>query len=141
MDVGNPSNFARMLDLFDHDYDRLAKEIVGYAFSDEETRSAMIEVFTRNQYVMDPHGAIAYLGLKKFLQENKTNAIGVFAETAHPAKFKEVVEDTLNTSLKIPATLEKFLYHEKKSIALKNSFESLKDFLVENFDARKQSQL
>ena len=141
MDVGNPSNFARMLDLFDHDYDRLAKEIVGYAFSDDETRSAMIEVFTRNQYVMDPHGAIAYLGLKKFLQENKTNAIGVFAETAHPAKFKEVVEDTLNTSLKIPATLEKFLHHEKKSIALKNSFESLKDFLVENFDARKQNQL
>ncbi|HKZ37156.1 MAG TPA: threonine synthase [Chryseolinea sp.] len=138
MDVGNPSNFARLLDLFDHDYDRLSKEIAGYAFSDYETRSAMIEVFAQDQYVMDPHGAIAYLGLKKFLQENETNAIGVFAETAHPAKFKEVVEDTLNTSLKIPSALEKFLHQEKKSIALKNSFESLKGFLVENFDARKQ---
>ena len=133
MDVGNPSNFARMLDLFDHDYDRMANTIVGYAFSDEETRAAMVEVFTHSQYVMDPHGAIAYLGLKRFLQENKTNAIGIFAETAHPVKFKQVVEDTLNTSLKIPTALEKFLHQEKKSIALKNSFESLRDFLLESF--------
>jgi threonine synthase len=130
-----------MLDLFDHDYDRMAKEIVGYAFPDEETRSAMIEVFTHDQYVMDPHGAIAYLGLKKFIQENKSNAIGVFAETAHPAKFKEVVEDALNTSLTIPPTLEKFLHQEKRSIALKNSFEALKDFVVGNFEARKRDQL
>jgi threonine synthase len=135
MDVGNPSNFVRMLDLFGHDYDLLIKEIVGYSFSDEETRAGMVDVFARTGYVMDPHGAIAYLGLKKFLQQDATNAVGVFAETAHPAKFKEVVDETLNTSLKIPAELQKFLVQKKKSIPLKNNFASLKGFLSEHFKA------
>ncbi len=136
MDVGNPSNFVRMLDLFDHDYDRLVEQIVGYSFSDEETRSAMQEVYRLGGYVLDPHGAIAYLGLKKFLKENETEAVGVFAETAHPAKFKEVVEETLKTSLNIPSPLQKFLQQEKKSIRLNNTFESFKDFLMENFKGK-----
>jgi threonine synthase len=133
MDVGNPSNFVRMLDLFHHDFDSLAKDIVGYAFTDEETRSAMRHVYEKNQYIMDPHGAVAYLGLKKFLRESTTNTIGIFAETAHPAKFKEVVEETLTTSIEIPSELQKFLLQKKKSVALKNSFEKFKNFLFETF--------
>ena len=98
MDVGNPSNFVRMLDLFQGDFESLSNEIVGYAFTDAETQTAMREVFSRNKYVMDPHGAVAYLGLKKFLKSRKTDAIGIFLETAHPAKFKEVVDETLQAS-------------------------------------------
>ena len=133
MDVGNPSNFVRMLDLFQGDVERLANEIVGYSFTDEETERAMREVFAAKQYIMDPHGAVAYLGLKKYLKENKMNAYGIFAETAHPAKFKEVVEDTLKISIQIPSELQKFLLHAKKSMPLANSYESFKNFLKKNF--------
>ncbi len=133
MDVGNPSNFVRMLDLFQGDFDRLANEIAGYSFTDEETQKAMREVFFNNKYVMDPHGAIAYLGLKKYLRENKLENYGIFAETAHPAKFKEVVEETLKTTVKIPSVLDKFLKHPKKSFALSNKYDDFKNYLNKNF--------
>lgn len=133
MDVGNPSNFVRILDLFQGDFGRLANEIVGYSFTDEETQRAMQEVFSTKQYVMDPHGAVAYLGLKKYLRENKLNAYGVFAETAHPAKFKDVVDETLKTSIPIPPELQAFLQHDKKSVPLSNRYESFKNFLEQNF--------
>lgn len=133
MDVGNPSNFYRMMNLFEGDFDRLSNEIVGYAFNDDETRQAMQTVFSAQKYVLDPHGAVAYLGLKKFLQDNGNNFYGIFAETAHPAKFKEVVDDTLKTDIPIPPALNKFLEHEKKSIRLSNSYEAFKSFVLENF--------
>lgn len=132
MDVGNPSNFIRMVNLH-HDYDSLAKNIEGYAFTDEETRSAMREVYSKNNYIMDPHGAVAYLGLKKFLREGNETAVGIFAETAHPAKFKDVVEETLNTSIQIPSELQKFLLQKKKTIVLRNGFENFKTYLLNNF--------
>src|SRR5882757_9823336 len=81
MDVGNPSNFARMLDLFHHDHSAMKKEITGYAFTDEETRSVMREVFEKFNYTLDPHGAIGYLGLKKYQSQNP-ESVGVFLETA-----------------------------------------------------------
>lgn len=133
MDVGNPSNFVRMLDLFQGDFDSLANEIAGYAFTDEETQVAMRDVFATKKYVMDPHGAVAYLGLKKYLNENDIKVYGVFAETAHPAKFKEVVEETLNTTIPIPSELAKFLQHPKKSIPVPGSYQAFKDFLEKNF--------
>jgi threonine synthase len=133
MDVGNPSNFVRMLDLYQKDFDQLSKDIVGYAFSDEETRAAMRNVFSSRDYVMDPHGAVAYLGLKKFMAEHKEKCVGIFSETAHPAKFKEVVDETLNTSIKIPGELQKFLEHDKKSIEMTNTFDDFKNFLSNNF--------
>ena len=133
MDVGNPSNFVRMLDLFHGDFESLSNEIVGYAFTDEETQHAMRDVFSRTNYVMDPHGAVAYLGLKKFLRSGDANAYGIFAETAHPAKFKEVVDKTLNISIPIPDELQKFLKNKKRSIPLNKSFEDFKGFLNQNF--------
>jgi threonine synthase len=133
MDVGNPSNFVRLLDLYQHDFDRLSKDIIGYAFSDEETRVAMRKIFSNNKYVMDPHGAVAYLGLKKFIAEHPGKYASVFSETAHPAKFKEVVDETLNTSIAIPEELQKFLKHEKKTIEMNNDFEGFKNFLINIF--------
>lgn len=133
MDVGNPSNFVRLLDLYQHDFDRLSKDIIGYAFSDEETCVAMRKIFSDKKYVMDPHGAVAYLGLKKFLAEHPGQYAGVFSETAHPAKFKEVVDETLNTSIAIPEELQKFLKHEKKTIELSKDFADFKNYLIEDF--------
>lgn len=133
MDVGNPSNFFRMMDLFQGDFERLAQEVAGYAFTDKETQAAMRNVFSDNKYVMDPHGAVAYLGLKKYLAEGNAQAYGIFAETAHPAKFKEVVDEALKTSIPVPVELQKFLEHPKKSIQLANNYESFKNFLMQTF--------
>jgi threonine synthase len=128
MDVGNPSNFARMLDLYQNDFEKLKADISGYEFSDAETQAAMRDVFASNKYVMDPHGAIGYLGLKKYSSENE-NASGVFLETAHPAKFLEVVQDTLNTEIQIPEKLKAFIKREKKSIRCSKGFNDFKESL------------
>jgi len=128
MDVGNPSNFARMLDLYDHDFEKLSKDIFGYYFSDDVTRSAMQSVFKTSGYVLDPHGAIGYLGLKEFLQNNAAYT-GIFLETAHPAKFKEVVEETIQYPVKLPARLLQFMKGEKKSIPISANFSEFKSLL------------
>jgi threonine synthase len=130
MDVGNPSNFVRLLDLFDNDFARLSKNIVGYAFSDDETRAAMRHIYASTDYVMDPHGAIGYLGLIKYLEERGEDITGIFLETAHPAKFKEVVDETLSRPINIPLPLQRFLEQPKKSIPMKSDFEGFKDFLL-----------
>jgi threonine synthase len=129
MDVGNPSNFARMLDLFEHDVEKLKQEIVGYSFTDEQTRSAMISVFNSKKYTLDPHGAIGYLGLKNYLKDNPGD-VGVFLETAHPAKFTEVVEETLKQKIALPEKLQHFMSKQKKSIAMKADFSAFKKFLL-----------
>jgi threonine synthase len=125
MDVGNPSNFSRMLDLYQNDPEKLKLDISGFDFSDEETQTAMREVFTNSKYVMDPHGAVGYLGLKKYLTQNP-NSAGVFLETAHPAKFLEVVEGTLRTSIHIPEKLNAFIKGAKKTIRTTKQFNDFK---------------
>ncbi|MFM7851693.1 MAG: threonine synthase [Flammeovirgaceae bacterium] len=129
MDVGNPSNFARMLDLFQHSHEQMTSEISGYRFSDNETKLAMQRVHRDFNYVLDPHGAVGYLGLKRYQQE-RPNTTGIFLETAHPAKFKETVETVLSTSVEIPSGLGKFLSREKKALQIKNDFEDLKNWLM-----------
>lgn len=121
MDVGNPSNFARMMDLYYNDLNQIKADVTGYRFSDEETKQAMREVYKTSNYILDPHGAVGYLGLKKYLAEH-TEATGVFLETAHPAKFLEVVENTLGTNIKIPANLKGFLKGTKKTITCSNEY-------------------
>lgn len=127
MDVGNPSNFARMLDLYDHHHAALHSDITGYSFTDENTREAMKTVYAMG-YMLEPHGAIGYSGLKRYLRGNQ---IGLFLETAHPAKFKEVVEETLQQPVIVPPTLLKFLKQEKKSISCKKDFNSFRELLKE----------
>ncbi len=125
MDVGNPSNFARMMDLYYNDLNQIKADVTGYRFSDEETKQAMREVYKTSNYILDPHGAIGYLGLKKYLAEH-TEATGVFLETAHPAKFLGVVEDTLKTQVQIPDKLKAFIKGNKKSIHCSNEFNDFK---------------
>jgi len=125
MDVGNPSNFARILDLYKNDYEALCADVTGYSFSDEDTRAAMKTVYASG-YTLDPHGAVGYNGLKRYLSGNQT---GLFLETAHPAKFREVVEATLRQPLIVPPALLKFLKQEKHSILCKKDFNSFKSLL------------
>lgn len=138
MDVGNPSNFARMLDLFKSDLSAMQKWIKGYSFTDEETRGAMKKVFTSSNYTLDPHGAVGYLGLKKFQHQNPEST-GVFFETAHPAKFKEVVEQTLGHKVEVPDTLKEFLQNEKITIKTSADFTTFKKIVCSLSATTKQS--
>lgn len=132
MDVGNPSNFVRLLDLYNNDFDQLSRDIVGYSFSDEETRAAMRHVLASTDYVLDPHGAVGYLGLKKYLLDTDADVSGIFLETAHPAKFKEVVDVTISRSIGIPEPLQQFMMQSKKSIQISKTFEDFKSYLKGN---------
>ena len=99
-----------------------------YSFTDEETRAAMQAVFFKSSYTLDPHGAIGYLGLKEF-QSQHPEITGIFLETAHPAKFLEVVESTLQTKIPIPEALNYFLLRKKESLKCKSDFDSFKNLL------------
>lgn len=123
MDVGNPSNFERILEIFGNDFEKIRSSISGFTISDEETRVVMKSVKASSGYTLDPHGAVGYAALKKYF---KPNSIGVFLETAHPAKFIEVVEETLNEKIIIPEALQKFMKGEKKVELLDKNFTSFK---------------
>jgi threonine synthase len=129
MDVGNPSNFARMQDLYGGDFEALSKDIKGYAFTDNETEETMKSVFKSSGYVLDPHGAIGYAGLKKYLSSESKANTGVFLETAHPGKFLEVVERTLDHKIKLPTPLLKFLEGKKSTIPVSTDFNEFKNVL------------
>src|SRR5690606_26189611 len=105
MDGANHSNFARMLDLYNHDREAMAADLYGCSFTDEETRDAMRDVYARTGYVLDPHGAVGYLGIRSYLCQYGP-AAGVFLETAHPGKFRDVVEETLDRSIELPEGLK-----------------------------------
>ena len=132
MDVGNPSNFARLMDMYDNSLEKIREEIIGYSFTDEETRQLMREVYEQYNYVMDPHGAIGYGALKKYFAEEPEadKLTGIFLETAHPAKFIDVVEDTINQKIEIPYNLIGYLEKKKESIRMSADYEALKDFLI-----------
>jgi len=130
MDVGNPSNFARMMDLYHNNYEDLKKDVAAYAFTDAETKAAMQSIFQNKGYILDPHGAVGYLGIKKFMKDNNASDVnGIFLETAHPGKFLEVVEDTLNQKVELPAALKRFLLGTKKTIPATNDFSAFKKTL------------
>ena len=131
MDVGNPSNFERMKSLFNNDVSEFKKEIESYSFSDEETKTTMRNVKKEFDYTLDPHGAVAYLGLEKYFEKSNEDFIGVLLETAHPAKFVEVVEDVLKEKVEIPEKLEAFNKKEKKSVEFPVDFEAVKNYLIE----------
>jgi threonine synthase len=128
MDVGNPSNFSRMLDLFENDWNSMRESISGFSFSDEETAKAMDHVVKHSHYVLDPHGAVGYLGLTTFLKKNP-GYTGVFLETAHPSKFLEKVEPIIHKSVDIPKSLQLFLSREKKSIFCQADYGSFKNIV------------
>ncbi len=126
MDVGNPSNFQRIQAFFDNDLSKTKLEIDGRSFNDIETKKAMKEVADQTGYIMCPHTAVAYLGLRDY----KTECTGVFLATAHPAKFIDIVEEVIGKKIQIPEKLALVLKKEKKSILLSNNFSDLKQFLL-----------
>lgn len=128
MDVGNPSNFVRIQEMYNNNLSEFNKDFSSFSFSDQETIIAMQEIYKNTNYVTEPHGAIGYLGLKKEIQ-NHENAIGIFLETAHPIKFLDTVEPTLNIKLEIPKQIESVLNKEKISIKI-SSYEDLKEYLL-----------
>lgn len=127
MDVGNPSNFGRMYELYGQSWKKITEDIAGYSFTDEQTRAAMAEVHETYGYVLDPHGAVGYLGLKDHLK--RVRATGVFLETAHPAKFIDTVTEVIG-EIEIPERLKAYLEKKKVSIPMSNDFEDLKEYLM-----------
>ena len=129
MDVGNPSNFIRIQELYQNDLNEFKKDFSSYSFTDAQTIDAIKTIYKNTQYITEPHGAVGYLGLKKEMQ-NKPECIGVFYETAHPVKFLDSVEETLVLKLEIPQQIESVLNKNKIFTEIK-SYNDLKSFLKE----------
>lgn len=127
MDVGDPSNFARILALYDNRWESIKSDISGATYPDPRIRETMKDCHASTGYVLDPHGACGYQALKEQLGHDE---VGVFLETAHPAKFKETVDNILGTDIAIPRRLQNFMKGEKKSVEMANDFESFKKFLM-----------
>ncbi|MGL2965973.1 threonine synthase [Flavobacterium sp. XGLA_31] len=127
MDVGNPSNFIRIQELYHHDLKEFENDFTSYSFTDSETKAALKDLYHRTGYIAEPHGTIGYLGLKKEMPKHP-GSIGVFLETAHPIKFLDVVEPLLDLTLTIPSQIESVLGKEKVSVKIK-TYQELKDFL------------
>jgi threonine synthase len=129
MDVGNPSNFYRMLDLYCSTWNNIKNEVLGFSYSDEETRKAMIEIDTKYKYISEPHGAVAYLATKEY-QKIKPNEANVFLGTAHPAKFLEDVEDILGKEIVIPERLLELRNRQKVSTVLQTDYKGFSDWII-----------
>jgi len=127
MDVGNPSNFIRIQELYNNDLHEFKKDFSSYSFTDTETKNAIKDIYNKTKYIAEPHGAVGYLGLKKEMQKHP-DSIGIFLETAHPIKFLDVVEPLLGLKLSIPKQIESILEKEKIRTKIK-TYEDLKAFL------------
>ena len=128
MDVGNPSNFVRILELYKFNLENIRKEIESKSYNDEKTLETMREVYQNSDYILDPHGAIGYMGIKDFIK-NHNKYCGIFLETADPSKFTNIVNKAIEVNPPMPKRLEKCLDKEKESIVLSNQFSDLKAFL------------
>lgn len=129
MDVGNPSNFTRILQLFQQNYGLLKNSLSSYSITDEETKQTIAEIYQTNNYLLDPHGAIGYAALKKYVQVHPHQK-GIFLETAHPVKFCDVVEPVIGKKIELPPAVASLATKEKKSIKMKTGGSELKDFLL-----------
>ena len=133
MDVGNPSNFARIYALYHESYDNIKQHISGATYTDNQIQNSMRQCYETTGYVLDPHGACGYKALKEQLQPNET---GLFFETAHPAKFKEKVDEILSTNIAIPQRLAAFMKGKKKCVEMQNDFKTFKHFLMNQEKSR-----
>jgi len=129
MDVSNPSNFIRIQKIFNNDLQKINKVIKGYSYNDSETREAIKDVYNSYNYIMDPHSAIGYLGLKSYLKNPRFDVNGIFLSTAHPIKFKEEVENSIGDQISLPSRLKKIMTKKKNTIEIE-SYDQLKDNLL-----------
>lgn len=132
MDVGNPSNFVRMLDLHSSMWNILRSHVSGFAFSDAQTRTAMREVYARHGYLLDPHGAVGYLAWKAYREQAQSNALGIVLETAHPAKFLEDVEEILGTQVEVPEVLAALRHREKQAVQMPADYAAFREWLLDH---------
>ncbi len=130
MDVGNPSNFVRMSRLLDDDMQLISRMVTGYFFDDDQTRAEMRSVYGKTGYVVCPHTAVACLGLKRYMEKESRPVSGVVLSTAHPAKFLDLVEDTLGEKINIPENLEKLLSKKKEAVKMPAHFADFKSWLL-----------
>ncbi|MBT4826675.1 MAG: threonine synthase [Bacteroidetes bacterium] len=129
MDVGNPSNFVRIQKIFNNDVVKMKKILSGFRYTDQQTKKALKEIYDLKSYIADPHGAVGYLGLKEYLEQQNEDFYGVFLETAHPVKFLDSVNKTLKLEVEIPERLKDTLSKEKTSIPIKD-YSELKSYLL-----------
>ena len=129
MDVGDPSNFIRIMQMFNQQIDGLKKLLNGYTISDDETKATLISVFEKHNYLLDPHGAVAYKALQQY-QAQYPNAKGVILETAHPVKFYDVIEPLINQTVPVPEVVAEQIKKEKVSTKISADTNELKDFLL-----------
>jgi threonine synthase len=127
MDVGNPSNFVRLTELYENDFEQIISDIKGISFDDEQTKAIIKEVWENYGYLMCPHTAIGYGGLKHFIKQGE---IGVFLSTAHPCKFKDVVEPLISQEIEIPLRLKEIIEKKKQAISASTEFAEFKSFLL-----------
>lgn len=128
MDVGNPSNFIRIQEIYGHDFERLKTNLSSFSYNDEQTKVAMQEIYDQYNYIADPHGAVGYLGCKDYLKSNP-DAHCVFLETAHPTKFLDVVEDVIDAKIALPSQIQAVM-HKKKVANKISTYEELKAYLL-----------
>lgn len=132
MDVGAPSNFVRLTEMYSNSHEGITHDLEGYYLTDDQTKKVMKRCYEENEYVLDPHGAIAYDALlKSGLTNDKT--CGIFLETAHPAKFKDIVDDALDIDLPLPEKLKEIVNKKKTAVKMKNSYADFEDFLRSNY--------
>ncbi|MCP3929724.1 MAG: threonine synthase [Bacteroidetes bacterium] len=132
MDVGNPSNFVRILDMYCSTWNNIRNDVSGYSSNDDETIRAIKDVYENYQYSLDPHGAVGYNALTSFFNSNK-DRVGVILETAHPSKFIEVVEAVVGEKIDIPVRLSKLAKKEKVAVKMDADYSTFKQFLVERY--------
>ncbi len=129
MDVGNPSNFVRILEIFDNDFLNLKEKLEAVSVSDERTAQTMREVYERYNYILDPHGAVGFFALENYLRKNSGEK-GFFLETAHPVKFDSVA-NVIGTCGAIPAAIEDLFSRPKQSVEIETNYEDFKKILLE----------
>lgn len=142
MDVGNPSNFIRILELFHHQFPQLKEKLSAYSITDDETKATMKRVYDEYGYVLDPHGAVGYLALERYLSQSASPAVfkggspaaqakGIILETAHPVKFYDVVEPVLKKAIELPQSVQQIMGLTKQSTIINTNYKQLADFLME----------
>ncbi len=128
MDVGDPSNFVRILELFEQQFNSLKDIVSSYSIADEETKAVINNVYLGKKYLLDPHGAVGYSGLAKYIQQNPGLA-GIFLETAHPVKFYDVVEPIIQQAVPMPDIITDLLTKKKQSLKMEFNYEVFKEYL------------
>jgi threonine synthase len=127
MDVGNPSNFARILDLYKNSYDDIKHDISGVTYSDAEIADTIKSSLQKYNYLPDPHGAVA---LRSLMNQLSGKEVGIFLETAHPAKFGDTISKITGAEVELPAQLRRFINGTKQSVKLSQTFPALKKYLL-----------